>query len=134
MNIKHTKALSTAIAVAGLATAAPVFAQDAPPQATAPTAQATFAQLDADSDGAISKGEAAASAGLSASFAGLDADGNGSLNSAEFAKFEAMQGTSNDAGDMDDTTNDASNDNGSTDGTNDDSDGNDNGTPVPKTH
>ena len=121
MNIKHTKALSTAIAVAGIAAAASVFAQDAPPPATAaPTAQATFAQLDADSDGAISKGEAAASAGLSASFNGLDADGNGSLNSAEYAKFASMQGTSNDAGDTGDT--------------NDDTDGNDDGKPVPESH
>jgi hypothetical protein len=152
MNSKHPKALSIAIAIAGITAAASVFAQDAPPTqgsappqeampptTTAPVAQATFAQLDADSDGAVSKGEAAASAGLISAFDGLDTDGNGSLNSAEYAKFTAMpnrqmdNGTTNDADDMNGTTNDASG-NGSTDGTNDDTDGNDNDTPVPETH
>ena len=83
-------------------------------------AQATFAQLDADHDGAVSKGEAAASAELSAAFAGLDADGNGSLDSTEYGKFAAMQGTSNDASDQSDT--------------NDDSDKKEDGTLVPESH
>jgi hypothetical protein len=143
------KALSAAIAIAGIA-AIPAFAQDAtptqgsvppatreamPPASTAPTPDATFVRLDADHDGAVGKGEAAANAPLAAAFAGLDADGNGSLDSTEYARYTAMpnpgrmdNGTSNDAGDMDDPTNDAG-DGDSGDGTNDDAGGNDDGTP-----
>jgi hypothetical protein len=133
MNSTYTKALSAAIAICGFSAAAPLFAQDAPPtqgstppvqetmsQTTNSVDQASFAQLDANQDGAISRNEASASAELGASFDGLDADGNGSLNSSEYAKFTSMQGTSNDAS-------------GTTDDNGDDND-EDDGTPVPKSH
>lgn len=110
---KHIKALSTAIAIAGIGAAAPALAQYAPPtqdpqpqsmpeQSAAPGAsssQAAFAQLDANHDGAIGKDEAAADAGLSAAFGSLDADGNGSLDQTEFDKYAqaSQQGTGDDA-------------------------------------
>lgn len=147
MNRNHTKALSVAIAIAAAA-AAPAFAQTTtsptqqampqPTTAATPTDQTTFAQVDANHDGAVSQGEVTSNARLSAAFTTLDADGNGSLDSAEYAKFPAMppsapmdDGTMNDAGDMNGTTNDAND--GSSDGTNDDTKKNE-GTPVPATH
>lgn len=62
-------------------------------RATAATAPVTFANLDANHDGAISAVEAERNTGLKDAFAGLDTDGNGKLSAAEFAKFGAPVAT-----------------------------------------
>jgi len=61
----------------------PPVAEDLPqvPEATAP---ATFATLDVDQDGRVSKDEAAADAALSAAFDETDTDGDGFVTEAEF--------------------------------------------------
>ena len=74
------------IAVAALLPVAGAFAQSAPPPAPdSPTQQkgATFESLDTNSDGRISKAEAAANADVSAQFARYDQDGNGFIERAE---------------------------------------------------
>ena len=52
----------------------------------------TWASLDANGDGSISKDEAAADASLSAQFAKYDKDKNGSLSPEEYGKYIAKMG------------------------------------------
>jgi Ca2+-binding EF-hand superfamily protein len=68
--------------IAALSTAA--FAQS-PPPAQPPSEQqgTTFESLDANSDGKISKTEAAVNEAISAQFARYDKDGNGFIEKAE---------------------------------------------------
>jgi Ca2+-binding EF-hand superfamily protein len=72
--------------VAALLPIAGAFAQSsAPPESTQPAQQqgATFESLDKDSDGRISKTEAAANANVSAQFSRYDKNGNGFIEKDE---------------------------------------------------
>ncbi|GAA5077901.1 EF-hand domain-containing protein [Lysobacter panacisoli] len=83
-----------AIALAGMAVA-PAFAQRTEPPTTPPpptygTTDTTpksfsFADLDVNADGKVSKDEAAADARLTSHFAQVDRDGDGQLSQTEFA-------------------------------------------------
>src|SRR5690606_3934849 len=61
------------------------------PQVPETTAPATFATLDADQDGRVSKDEAAADASLSAAFDDADTDGDGFVSEAEFRVHAAPE-------------------------------------------
>ena len=79
----------TAAALTTAVLCSPAFASNSHKHAKAASATATFADLDANKDGAISKVEAERNTGLKDAFASLDADKNGKLNAEEFAKFSA---------------------------------------------
>lgn len=66
------------------ASAEPASAEPEPAADPAPAAKPTFAELDANADGAIDKAEASTNAALTAAFDGLDADKSGTLSAAEF--------------------------------------------------
>jgi hypothetical protein len=78
---------SLALLAAGAASAQTMGTQVQPGSVDAPS---TFAQLDANRDGSISPGEAAANTALSNSFVSLDANGDGALEPAEFSRFEVI--------------------------------------------
>lgn len=88
---KHT--LITA--AAALALSGTAFAQDSTKSGGLPgvdvdiDANITMPMADKNSDGKISKAEAASNQKLSQQFATLDKNKDGSLDKAEFAKFEA---------------------------------------------
>ena len=56
--------------------------------ALADTTVNVYGDLDADSDGWLTKSEARANAGLSSRFGKLDINGDGRLDEPEFSKFE----------------------------------------------
>jgi len=93
INRKPVFVLSAALAAA---LALPAFAQTAGPAAQ-PQQQAsggggqTWASVDTDSDGAISKQEAQVNAGLAQIFDQADADANGKLTPDEYKAFVAKQ-------------------------------------------
>jgi len=93
MSHHHRKPLVALTAVLAAALALPAFAQNAGPQ----PAQAqsgggqTWASVDTDSDGAISKQEAQVNAGLAQIFDQADADTNGKLTPDEYKAFVAKQ-------------------------------------------
>ncbi|MBD7922088.1 EF-hand domain-containing protein [Xanthomonas bonasiae] len=108
MNIRNRTPLIGTAAILAAALALPVFAQDAqsdaatqaqsPTSATGQPAQSgasgggqTWADVDTDSDGAISKQEAQVNAGLSQIFAQADADHNGKLTPDEYKAYVAKQ-------------------------------------------
>ena len=98
------KIISTVLLTTGLALgAAPVgFAADPeyPEHDEQVTETAlTFEEVDANSDGAISDGEASAHAGLSANFETADADGDGQLDDAEFEAALALNDDERDSAD-----------------------------------
>jgi hypothetical protein len=67
---------------------------------TEPAALPTFSTLDTNSDGAVSREEAQASADVTAQWSSLDADQNGSISSTEYSN---ASGTSEDS-DTDEAT------------------------------
>jgi Ca2+-binding EF-hand superfamily protein len=77
--------LVVAGAVAALSPLAGAFAQSSPDERPAQPAQqgATFESLDADSDGRISKTEAAVNANVTAQFSRYDQNGNGFIEKEE---------------------------------------------------
>jgi len=93
MSNRNRKPLIVLSAVLGAALALPAFAQSTSPQ----PAQAqsgggqTWASVDTDSDGAISKQEAQVNAGLAQIFDQADADTNGKLTPDEYKAFVAKQ-------------------------------------------
>jgi len=93
--MKNRKPLLVLATVLTAALAAPAFAQSAP-QAGAAQAQGggsgqTWASVDTDSDGAISKQEAQVNAGLAQIFDQADGDANGKLTPDEYKAFVAKQ-------------------------------------------
>jgi type IV secretory pathway TrbL component len=94
--MKNRKPLFVLSTVLAAALAVPAFAQSAPQSGAAP-AQAqggggqTWASVDTDSDGAISKQEAQVNAGLSQIFDQADGDANGKLTPDEYKAFVAKQ-------------------------------------------
>jgi len=90
INRKPVFVLSAAL-VAALAL--PAFAQTASPaaQPQASGGGQTWASVDTDSDGAISKQEAQVNAGLSQIFDQADTDANGKLTPEEYKAFVAKQ-------------------------------------------
>ncbi len=84
--MKASKLLIAGTAAALLPLAAAIAQTPAQEPATPPQGQqqgATFESLDADSDGRISKTEAAANENVSAQFTRYDKDGNGFIERAE---------------------------------------------------
>lgn len=59
--------------------------------AAQPGQQLTWADLDADGDGNLSREEAAAHPALSAAFDQIDADGDGVITPQEYQAYEAAQ-------------------------------------------
>lgn len=78
------------------------LAQQTPPttqaDAAAPARHATWAEMDGDQDGKLSKAEAAGSPGLSKVFDQADADRDGALTAEEYKTFAAKNGASGKAG------------------------------------
>ncbi|WP_369942618.1 EF-hand domain-containing protein [Xanthomonas medicagonis] len=109
MNIRNRTPLIGTAAILAAALAMPAFAQDAqsdaatpaqsPTSATGATASQpaksgggqTWADVDTDSDGAISQQEAQVNAGLSQIFSQADADHNGKLTPDEYKAYVAKQ-------------------------------------------
>ena len=86
-----TKSLRSATFIAALAAALPVtvLAQQGQPaqpgqQPTASTPEVAFMRADADSDGKLSKAEAARIPAVSSKFAALDKDKDGALSMGEY--------------------------------------------------
>jgi hypothetical protein len=75
--------LLTAGAVAALLPLAGAFAQSPPAEQPAKQQGATFESLDADSDGRISKTEAAVNENVTAQFSRYDKNGNGFIEKEE---------------------------------------------------
>jgi len=72
-------------------------AQDPASQPAQPQEQgATFESLDKDSDGRISKSEAAANANVTAQFSSYDLDGNGFIEKAEVSSANTSRSKSPD--------------------------------------
>jgi hypothetical protein len=84
---------SVSLAAAALALALPVAAQTTPtpaPAAAPSAAEAAFKRADANSDGKLSKEEAARLPAIAAKFTDLDKDKDGALSMSEFmAGYEA---------------------------------------------
>ena len=90
-------------ALAVVLTATPAFAQRTePPTATPPPTGSTtdttpktlsFADLDVNADGKVSKDEAAADARLTSHFAQVDRDGDGQVSETEFAAGHDQRAT-----------------------------------------
>jgi hypothetical protein len=108
MNIRNRTPLIGTAALLAAALALPAFAQDAqsdtatqaqsptsatgqPPPSGASGGGQTWADVDTDSDGAISAQEAQVNAGLSQIFAQADADHNGKLTPDEYKAYVAKQ-------------------------------------------
>ncbi|MEE7566256.1 EF-hand domain-containing protein [Xanthomonas sp. Kuri4-3] len=96
--IAATAALAAALALPAMAQTAqqdPAAAAAAQSGSSATSAQSgggqTWASVDTDSDGAISKQEAQVNAGLSQIFDQADGDGNGKLTPDEYKAFVAKQ-------------------------------------------
>jgi hypothetical protein len=99
--MKNSKRLVNALLVLGLAAATPLaFAQAAPPTDAAPQPEAqpaesaadagkelSWADLDADGNGSLSKPEAQRHAGLANVFAQADADANSELTADEYRAY-----------------------------------------------
>jgi hypothetical protein len=92
INFRGDDMKSSRLVIAGAAAAllpfAGAFAQSTPAEQPAQPAQpaqqgATFESLDADSDGRISKTEAAVNANVTAQFSRYDKDGNGFIEKEE---------------------------------------------------
>lgn len=88
----------TGLIALGVAFAMPMaFAQEAdnvdqPPQAQTSQGQVSWADLDSDGDGNLSRAEAAALPELATVFDQADADGDGVLTSQEYQQYAASQG------------------------------------------
>src|SRR3546814_3310476 len=109
--MNHANKLSGLIALAAAVAMPMAFAQTAPttddgmqptsPQATAPTAepkQVTWADLDVDKDGSLSKAEVATVPALTQVFDAADADADGKLTAEEYkAHAAATSGEADDA-------------------------------------
>lgn len=101
MNTRNRKPLIVAAAALAAALALPAMAQSASPQDPAAAAAAqsgqssgggqTWASVDTDSDGAISKQEAQVNAGLAQIFDQADGNGDGKLTPDEYKAFVAKQ-------------------------------------------
>ncbi|HVJ36806.1 MAG TPA: EF-hand domain-containing protein [Stenotrophomonas sp.] len=92
--MKNRKPLFVLSTVLAAALAMPAFAQSAPQSGAAPAQGGggqTWASVDTDSDGAISKQEAQVNAGLSQIFDQADGDANGKLTPDEYKAFVAKQ-------------------------------------------
>jgi hypothetical protein len=94
-NTMSRKALSVTTSLSALLLTGAAFAGDgdmnksgAKNSAAKASAPASFADLDTNADGALSRTEAAAHADLSAAFITADVDGNGAISRAEFASWE----------------------------------------------
>ena len=74
-----------ALLICGTASAQTMGTQVRPGSVDAPS---SFTKLDANKDGSISPGEAAANSQLSSEFVMLDTNGDGALEPSEFARFE----------------------------------------------
>ena len=87
--------IQTLAAIAAVTLAGSAFAQDSTKSGGVPgidvdvNANASMPMADKNSDGKVSKAEAASNKELSAQFATLDTNKDGNLDKAEFAKFEA---------------------------------------------
>lgn len=100
--LTQTSILTTALAVALVMS--PAFAQrtEPPTPTTPPTGNTTdttprtlsFADLDVNADGKVSKDEAAADARLTSHFAQVDRDGDGQVSETEFAAGHQRTDTS----------------------------------------
>jgi Ca2+-binding EF-hand superfamily protein len=91
--MKVSKFLIAGTAVALLPVSG-AFAQSPPPDATKPAQEsqgATFESLDKDSDGRISKTEAAANANVTAQFSTYDQNGNGFIEREEVGATNSAQ-------------------------------------------
>jgi|GEM_PF-1903672 len=90
--------LTLAIAAASFAAAPLAFAQDPQatpdPQQSAQAGQVTWADLDTDHDGNLSRTEAQAVDSLSQAFDSADADKDGMLTADEYKAYLASQQTS----------------------------------------
>ncbi|MFZ7096755.1 EF-hand domain-containing protein [Luteimonas dalianensis] len=91
----------TGLIALGMALAMPMaFAQEAdefaqepaPTQQAAPQGQVSWADLDTDGDGNLSRQEAAALPELASIFDQADADGDGNLTPQEYQQYAASQG------------------------------------------
>jgi len=91
-------------AAANAAAAAGLGPQQAPPVQDGP--KVTWAQLDADGDGALSSDEAAGIEGLGDAFDEADADDDGLLTAEEYRDWYQTQPTAADAADTDDAATD----------------------------
>ena len=92
--MKHRKPLFVLTTVLAAALAVPAFAQSAPQSGAAQGGGGggqTWASVDTDSDGAISKQEAQVNAGLAQIFDQADGDANGKLTPDEYKAFVAKQ-------------------------------------------
>jgi hypothetical protein len=87
--------IPTLAAIAAVTLAGSAFAQDSTKSGGAPgidvdvNASASMPMADKNSDGKVSKAEAASNQELSKQFDKLDANKDGNLDKGEFAKFEA---------------------------------------------
>jgi hypothetical protein len=87
--------IQTLAAVAAVTLAGSAFAQDSTKSGGVPgvdvdvNAKASMATADKNSDGKVSKAEAASNKELSSQFSKLDSNKDGNLDKGEFAKFEA---------------------------------------------
>ena len=89
------RTIPTLAAIAAVTLAGSAFAQDSTKHGGVPgidvdvNANASMPMADKNSDGKVSKAEAASNKELSAQFSSLDTNKDGNLDKAEFAKFEA---------------------------------------------
>ena len=89
------RTIPTLAAIAAVTLAGSAFAQDSTKHGGVPgidvdvNANSSMPMADKNSDGKVSKAEAASNKELSAQFATLDSNKDGNLDKAEFAKFEA---------------------------------------------
>ena len=89
------RTIPTLAAIAAMTLAGSAFAEDSTKTGGVPgidvdvNANASMPMADKNSDGKVSKAEAASNKELSAQFSKLDANKDGNLDKAEFAKFEA---------------------------------------------
>jgi hypothetical protein len=111
--MNHANKLSGLIAIVAAAAMPLAFAQttppiddgamqSTPPGATAPTAepkQVTWADLDTDKDGSLSKAEVASVPALSQVFDAADADADGKLTADEYKAHAASEGAAGAADD-----------------------------------
>lgn len=91
--MKHRKPLIVISTVLAAALALPAFAQSAAGAAQSQQGGGgqTWASVDTDSDGAISKQESQVNAGLAQIFDQADTDANGKLTPEEYKAFVAKQ-------------------------------------------
>ena len=92
MQRRHPSILSTAAALIAVTLAMPLAIAPVAAQTVAPTpAEAAFKRADANSDGKLSKDEAARLPAIAAKFDELDRDKDGFLTMAEFtAGYDAV--------------------------------------------